>query len=57
MKDAFGDHVKVAMDGHVAVVTLCIHGLAELTAASSPGQAAHAQTFDWVDMRGSFSVC
>ncbi|MES1182604.1 MAG: protein kinase [Myxococcales bacterium] len=27
---------------HVAVVTLCIHGLAELTAASSPGQAAHA---------------
>src|SRR6185295_3704121 len=27
---------------HVAVVTMCIHGLAELTAASSPGQAAHA---------------
>lgn len=27
---------------HVAVVTLCIHGLEELTAASSPGQAAHA---------------
>src|SRR4051812_11972466 len=27
---------------HVAVVTLCIHGLAELTAASSPGQSAHA---------------
>ena len=27
---------------HVAVVTLCIHGLAELTGASSPGQAAHA---------------
>src|SRR5882724_2868307 len=27
---------------HVAVVTLCIHGLAELTAASSPGQSSHA---------------
>jgi serine/threonine protein kinase/tetratricopeptide (TPR) repeat protein len=27
---------------HVAVVTLCIHGLSELTAASSPGQSAHA---------------
>jgi serine/threonine protein kinase/tetratricopeptide (TPR) repeat protein len=27
---------------HVAVVTLCIHGLAELTEASSPGQSAHA---------------
>jgi serine/threonine protein kinase/tetratricopeptide (TPR) repeat protein len=27
---------------HVAVLTLCIHGLAELTAASSPAQAAHA---------------
>jgi serine/threonine protein kinase/tetratricopeptide (TPR) repeat protein len=27
---------------HVAVVTLCIHGLAELTAASSPAQSAHA---------------
>jgi eukaryotic-like serine/threonine-protein kinase len=27
---------------HVAVVTLCIHGLAELMAASSPSQAAHA---------------
>jgi serine/threonine protein kinase/tetratricopeptide (TPR) repeat protein len=27
---------------HVAVVTLCIHGLAELTAASSPAQATHA---------------
>ncbi len=27
---------------HVAVVTLCIHGLAELMVASSPAQAAHA---------------
>jgi serine/threonine protein kinase/tetratricopeptide (TPR) repeat protein len=27
---------------HVAVVTLCIHGLAELTEASSPAQSAHA---------------
>ncbi len=27
---------------HVAVVTLCIHGLAELAAASSTGQAAHS---------------
>lgn len=27
---------------HVAVVTLCIHGLAELAAASSAGQAAHS---------------
>jgi serine/threonine protein kinase/tetratricopeptide (TPR) repeat protein len=53
---------------HVAVVTLCIHGLAELTAASSPGQAAHALDrlkstleeiafrrgahFAWADMHG-----
>jgi hypothetical protein len=24
---------------------------------SEPEQTAHAQTFDWVDMKGSLSVC
>ncbi|HEY6077561.1 MAG TPA: protein kinase [Polyangiaceae bacterium] len=37
LKERAGREVR-----HVAVVTLCIHGLAELTAASSPAQAAHA---------------
>ena len=37
LKERAGREVR-----HVAVVTLCIHGLVELTAASSPGQAAHA---------------